>query len=293
MLGSKIVFIKNICAADVVRIHRLQIIHDRLRNLLDLDSFMIGFARRFADYKRVTLFLEDEEKLFQFLERAYRTYGKPIHILYAGKPHPNNFVGIKRIRDIVQTSERLQKRAEERGFRSQIVFVQDYDIALARYLVAGVDIWLNNPIRPQEASGTSGMKAGMNGVLNVSTSDGWVPEGIRHGKNGWIFGKGDAQSAVQDREELFRLLEETILPLYFGGLKKSSKPSKGTKTASKDESSFPVFSSRWVQMMKESIRTITAQFNSDRMLIEYIEKMYLPAVKKGLQSGVLHGHPVS
>ena len=270
-----------------------QIIHDRLRNLLDLDSFMIGFARRFADYKRVTLFLEDEEKLFQFLERAYRTYGKPIHILYAGKPHPNNFVGIKRIRDIVQTSERLQKRAEERGFRSQIVFIQDYDIALARYLVAGVDIWLNNPIRPQEASGTSGMKAGMNGVLNVSTSDGWVPEGIRHGKNGWIFGKGDAQSAVQDREELFRLLEETILPLYFGGLKKSSKPSKGTKTASKDESSFPVFSSRWVQMMKESIRTITAQFNSDRMLIEYIEKMYLPAVKKGLQSGVLHGHPVS
>jgi starch phosphorylase len=269
-----------------------QVIHDRAKNLLDLDSFVIGFARRFADYKRVTLFLEDEEKLFQFLEKAYRTYGKPVHILYAGKPHPNNVPGIKRIHDIVQISERLQKRAGERKFRSQIIFIQDYDIALARYLVAGVDIWLNNPIRPQEASGTSGMKAGMNGVLNVSISDGWVPEGIQHGKNGWLFGKGDAGSAVQDREELFGLLEKTILPLYFDGLK-MGKGSKDKKAVSKNNSSISPFSTRWVQMMKESIRTITARFNSDRMLIEYTEKMYLPAVKKGIESGALHGHPVS
>lgn len=268
-----------------------QVIHDRVRNLLDLDSFMIGFARRFADYKRVTLFLEDEEKLFQFLERAYRIYQRPIHILYAGKPHPNNFSGIKRIYDIVQISGRLQKRCEERGFRSQIVFVQDYDIALARYFVAGVDVWLNNPIRSLEASGTSGMKAGMNGVLNVSISDGWVPEGIQHGKNGWLFGKGDAPSAAQDLEELFQLFEETILPIYFNV--NGGKKSKENKVAPKSESSSSQFSPQWVRMMKESIRTITAQFNSDRMLIEYIEKMYLPAVKKGFQSSVLHGHSVS
>lgn len=234
-------------------------IHNRIHNLLDVDSFMIGFARRFADYKRVTLFLEDEERLFQFLERTYRTYGKPVHILYAGKPHPNNHVGIRRVNEIVQISARLAKRAKERGFRSQLIFIQDYDIDLARYLVAGVDIWLNNPIRPHEASGTSGMKAGMNGVLNVSIPDGWVPEGIVSGKNGWLFGKGNADSVNEDRNELFELLEKTIVPLYF----------KAKKLPSKE----------WVGMMKEAIKTITTTYNADRMLSEYIEKMYLPAVR--------------
>ena len=238
-----------------------QEIHNRIHDLLDVDSLMIGFARRFADYKRVTLFLEDEERLFQFLERTYRTYGKPVHILYAGKPHPNNQAGIKRVNDIVQIATRLAKRAKERGFRSQIVFIQDYDIDLARYLVAGVDLWLNNPIRPHEASGTSGMKAGMNGVLNVSIPDGWVPEGIVSGKNGWLFGTGDADSAAGDRNELFELLEKTIVPLYF---KRPKLPSK-----------------EWLGMMKHAIKTITAAYNTDRMLSEYIEKMYLPAVRNG------------
>ncbi|MBI4367860.1 MAG: alpha-glucan family phosphorylase [Candidatus Omnitrophica bacterium] len=242
-----------------------QVIYDRTHDLLDLDSFMIGFARRFADYKRVTLLLEDEERLFQLLESTYKRYGKPVHILYAGKPHPNNFPGIKRIRQIVEVSARLTKRSEERGFRSQIVFVQDYDIDLARYLVAGVDVWLNNPIRPQEASGTSGMKAGMNGVLNVSIPDGWVPEGIQHGRNGWLFGKGEAHSAAEDRNELFQLLEGTILPLYFEGRNKQR-----------------IFSSRWVGMMKQAIQTITGRFGTDRMLAEYIQKMYLPSLKNYL-----------
>ncbi|MBI4372962.1 MAG: alpha-glucan family phosphorylase [Candidatus Omnitrophica bacterium] len=245
-----------------------QVIHDQTRDLLDLDSFIIGFARRFADYKRVTLFLDEEEKLFQFLERAYKKYRKPVHIIYAGKPHPNNLSGVRRIRDITQIADRLRQRSKERSFRSQIVFAQDYDIDLARYLVGGVDIWLNNPIRPQEASGTSGMKAAMNGVLNVSIPDGWVPEGIHHGKNGWLFGKGEAHSAESDRAELYRLLEETILPLYF------EKP----KTKKSIPSEFPPFSPRWVGMMKEAIRSITIQFNTDRMLREYIEKMYLPAI---------------
>ncbi|MBI1977549.1 MAG: alpha-glucan family phosphorylase [Candidatus Omnitrophica bacterium] len=251
-----------------------QLIYDRTHDLLDVDSFMIGFARRFADYKRVTMFLEDEEKLLQFLEKNCKKYGKPIHILYSGKPHPNNIPGIKRIHDIVQIAERLAKRSKERRFRSQLVFIQDYDIDLARYLTAGVDIWLNNPIRPYEASGTSGMKAGMNGVLNVSIPDGWVAEGIQQGRNGWVFGKGTLESTAQDREELFGLLEKTILPVYFEQGKKRKKDSALE------------FSSSWVALMKESIRTITRQFSTDRMLIEYIEKMYRPAVKSSIESGV-------
>ena len=177
---------------------------------------------------------------------------------------------------------RLAKRSKERGFRSQIIFIQDYDIDLARYLVAGVDIWLNNPLRPHEASGTSGMKAGMNGVLNVSISDGWVPEGIQHGKNGWIFGKGDADSAVKDREELFKLLENTILPLYFEKPVSRKKTSKAAKITGMG----PEYSQRWIAMMKEAIRSITSQFNTDRMLTEYIEKMYLPAVRNAAASGI-------
>jgi glycogen phosphorylase len=238
-----------------------QTVHEKTHRLLSVDSFMIGFARRFADYKRVTMILDDEERLFTFLENAYKKYKKPIHILYAGKPHPNNYSGRDRIRFIIEQSQRLEKRAAERGFEAQLVFIQGYDIDLARYLEAGVDIWLNNPIRPLEASGTSGMKAGMNGVLNVSISDGWVPEGVVHGKNGWLFGKGEAAATDSDRNELFRLLEENILPLYF------------------QNSGSEKFSQGWIAMMKESIRSITTQFNTDRMLSEYIEKMYLPAVR--------------
>lgn len=259
-----------------------EVIHDRIQNLLDVDSFMIGFARRFADYKRVTLFLEDEERLFEFLERTYRTYGKPVHILYAGKPHPNNQTGIRRVNEIVKISERLAKRAQERAFRSQLVFAQDYDIDLARYLVAGVDIWLNNPIRPHEASGTSGMKAGMNGVLNVSIPDGWVPEGIISGKNGWLFGSGDANSATSDRNELFELLEKTILPLYFKG---PGPGEKGKKKSADDSNWLP--SQEWLAMMKQAIQTITTQYNTDRMLSEYIEKMYMPAVRNAQKNQLL------
>ncbi len=243
-----------------------QVIHDRTRGLLDLDAFVIGFARRFADYKRVTMLIDDEERFFQFLENTFRRYGKPIHVLYAGKPHPNNTAGRGRIRQIVEVSEMLAKRAEEKKFRAQMVFVQGYDIDLARYLVAGVDIWLNNPIRPLEASGTSGMKAGMNGVLNVSIPDGWVPEGVVSGENGWLFGKGEPHTTEQDRDELFKLLETRVLPVYF---ERETMP----------EGVCPLFSRRWVAMMKNSIESLTQKFNTDRMLGEYVEKMYLPAAR--------------
>ncbi len=246
-----------------------QEIYDHTNALLDTDSFTIGFARRFADYKRVTLFLDDEEKLFRFMEAAYKKYGKPVQIVYAGKPHPNNYSGRDRIHHIINIADRLKQRCKEKNFQAKIFFTQGYDIDLARYLVAGVDIWLNNPIRPLEASGTSGMKAGMNGVLNVSVSDGWVPEGIVTGQNGWMFGRGDAASTEQDRQELFSLLEDTILPLYFD----RSKPGD-------------TFSRKWIAMMKNSIQTITQKFNTDRMLTEYTEKMYLPAVRLSKKEAV-------
>ncbi len=242
-----------------------QMIHDQMQSVLDPAAFIIGFARRFAEYKRVTLILDDEERLFQFLENAYRRYNRPVHILYGGKPHPDNQSGRDRIRYIREVSERLERRCRDRYFKAQILFIEGYDIDVARYLETGVDVWLNNPIRPLEASGTSGMKAGMNGVLNVSISDGWVPEGVEHRRNGWLFGRGDGASEAADRNELFALLENEILPLYF-----------------LRERDGDVFSRPWLAMMKSSIRTITEKFNTDRMLTEYIEKMYVPAVKSWL-----------
>lgn len=231
---------------------------------LDQDAFLIGFARRFAGYKRVTWILDDEEFLFSFLESSYRKYGKPIQILFAGKPHPDNYQGRDQIRHITQIAARLDARARQRNFKAQIFFIEGYDIDLARRLVSGVDVWLNNPIRPLEASGTSGMKAGLNGVLNVSISDGWAAEGIRTGENGWLFGKGTHESSDADRKEFFALLEHTILPIYF------DRPNPKFS-----------FSPRWVALMKRSIRTIGIQFSIERMLKEYVERMYLPATRSG------------
>ena len=129
------------------------------------------------------------------------------------------------------------------------------------------------------------MKAGMNGVLNISIPDGWVPEGIRHGQNGWLFGKGDSNSTAHDREELFKLREETVLPLYYEWQLQDKKPSKAKKDV-REESAVQVipYSPNWIRMMKESVRTITAQFGSERMLVEYIEKMYLPGLRAAAQN---------
>jgi len=230
-------------------------------NLLSTDHFLIGYARRMATYKRANLFLEDEELFFSFLENVYKKYKKPLGVIYAGKPHPSNKSGIQVIKSIHEIAERLEKRAKERGFKADLIFVEGYNIELARRLIAGVDIWLNNPIRPMEASGTSGMKAAVNGVLNVSIPDGWCPEGIDTGKNGWLFGTGDADKSNEDRAELYELLKDEILPAYF------------------DRPSGLNYSPKWVSMMKFSIRDMARKFNMDRMLIEYIEKMYLPAAK--------------
>ena len=235
----------------------------RVNKFPSKDSLMIGFARRFAAYKRVTLILDDEEYLFEFLERMYQKYKTPISLLFAGKPHPDNYPGRNRIHQIWDVSRRLEEYCLKKGIEASVYFIEGYDIELARYLESGCDLWLNNPTRPLEASGTSGMKAGINGVLNLSINDGWVPEGIRHGLNGWIFGKGGEDTTNnEDREELFRVLEKEVFPVFF------SRPLKAN-----------TFSPEWVKMMMSSISSIMQFFNTERMLREYIEKMYLPAIR--------------
>jgi len=230
-------------------------------DLISPDSFVIGYARRFAGYKRAGFFLEDEDMFFNFLKETYQKYGKPVTVLYAGKPHPSGADGIATIRTIYEVSKRLSEKKRAENFKATLLFVDGYNIELARRLISGTDIWLNNPIRPLEASGTSGMKAGMNGVLNVSIPDGWIPEGITQGKNGWLFGSGEAEKGEADRAALYRLLREEILPIYF------------------DRPEGLAYSPRWMQLMKASIQDLTRQFGMTRMLSEYIEKMYLPAIK--------------
>lgn len=255
-------YIKKRLFTQIIREGEEQHVYDFQLECLEEDNFIIGFARRFAQYKRVTLVLDDEDLLFQSLEHYYRQYKKPVIFLFAGKPHPDNYPGRNRIHQIYTASRRLEKVCKERDFKAAIIFIEGYDISLAKNLEAGCDVWLNNPIRPLEASGTSGMKAAINGVLNVSIDDGWVPEGIISGKNGWIFGKGDEGSKDEDRLAFFHLLESEILPCYFG----RNKPNDA-------------FSENWVKMMKRSISSIMSYFNTQRMLQEYSERMYFQSSK--------------
>ena len=258
-----IVKVRERAAYHMLRIgNKPEEVSKQVQQWLDPEAFMIGFARRFAGYKRVTWILEDEKLLFSFLESSYKKYGKPVQILFAGKPHPDNHSAHEQIRFIYHMSTRLNECAQARNFKAQIFFVEAYDVDLARRLVSGVDVWLNNPIRPLEASGTSGMKAGMNGTLNLSISDGWCAEGIKTGENGWLFGQGTEASSSEDRRELFRLLENTILPIYF------ERPNPSLD-----------HSPKWLALMKNAIQTVTQQFDIERMLREYVEKMYLPAIK--------------
>lgn len=223
--------------------------------LLDPYALTIGFARRFATYKRANLVLSDPDRLLALLNRA----NKPVQILFAGKAHPADEPG----KQLIQEVYRIVKRAENGG---RLVFLEDYDINLARYLVQGVDVWLNTPRRPNEASGTSGMKAAINGVLNFSVLDGWWREAF-NGKNGWAIGEDRdpvADIALQDREDaesLYRTLENAIIPLYY------------------DDRGPDAIPHEWVERAKESLRTIVPQFSTRRMLTEYTERLYSPAMQ--------------
>jgi glycogen phosphorylase len=221
-----------------------------------LDPYMltIGFARRFAPYKRANLVLYDLERLLGLLNRP----GCPLQIIFAGKSHPDHEGG----KMLIQEVYRVVKRSEA---GARLVFLEDYDMNLARYIIQGVDVWMNTPRRPNEASGTSGQKAALNGVLNFSVLDGWWREGY-NGKNGWAIGEDKDYNAASDQDaadakSLYDTLEKEIIPLYY--LERSSDGLPG----------------EWIARMKESIRTLAPQFSMRRMVKEYVDRLYLPVMK--------------
>ena len=219
-------------------------------SLLDPAAFTIGFARRFATYKRAALILRDPSRLHAILTDPRR----PVQIIFAGKAHPADEQG----KEILQS---VYRAARDPAAAGRIAFLEDYDMHAAHWLVQGVDLWLNNPRAPQEASGTSGMKAGLNGVPSASILDGWWGEGF-DGKNGWAFG-GDAggdDADARDAEGLYRLFEETIVPLYY------ERGPDGIPHG-------------WLQVVRHAIQTVTPAFSARRMMKEYAGTMYRPALQ--------------
>ena len=219
--------------------------------ILDPEILTIGFARRFATYKRGALLFTDKDRLHKLLNDSTR----PVQFIFAGKAHPRDEGGKSLIQEVYKFSR-------ESGFHNRIVFVEDYDTYIARRLTQGVDLWLNNPLRPLEASGTSGMKAPPNGGLNLSVLDGWWGEGF-NGNNGWAIGAEIKGGTVEfqnevDAASLYQLLENQIIPLYYA----------------KPDGKLPL---AWLQLMRESIRSVTPEFNSHRMVKEYTERLYIPA----------------
>ncbi len=230
---------------------------DRMTQYLsphETDILTIGFARRFATYKRATLMFSDPKRL----ERLLNDSGRPVLFLFAGKAHPNDLPGQHFIRVIHEFSRRPE-------FIGRIIIIEGYDMALARKLVTGVDVWLNTPEYPMEASGTSGQKAGLNGVINLSVLDGWWGEGY-NGENGWAIAPHGQQydAAYRDHEEsteLLDIMERQVIPLYY------QRNGHG-------------YSEGWVRMSKASIKSILPQFNSQRMVMDYIRDFYSAANKQ-------------
>ncbi len=223
--------------------------------LLEPYSLTIGFARRFATYKRGNLIMRDLDRLLGIINNVEM----PVQIIFAGKAHPADEPG----KLVIQEVYRAVKDARSGG---RLVFLEDYDINLARLLVQGVDVWMNTPRRPNEASGTSGMKAALNGALNFSVLDGWWCEGY-NGSNGWAIG-GDSdladpyQQDEADAKDMYDKLENEIIPLYY-----------------KNRASSDSQPNEWIQKIKESIRTLAPQFSTRRMVKEYVTGMYVPGMR--------------
>jgi len=223
----------------------------RLEKILSPDALTIGFARRFATYKRANLILTDIRRLASLVNDPKR----PVQFLFAGKAHPNDEPGKKILQEVA-----MMMRDPELG--NKFVFIEDYDINVGRYLVQGVDVWLNNPRRPHEASGTSGQKVVLNGGLNLSILDGWWAEAY-DGLNGFAIGNGRTHAKqevhdLRDGEDLYRVLRDEVIPLYY----------------QRDRDGLP---RGWIQRMKRTIRTLGWRFNADRMVMDYAQKCYIPA----------------
>jgi starch phosphorylase len=220
--------------------------------LLESDALTIGFARRFAGYKRPELIFQDAERLARILNSSER----PVQIIFAGKAHPADDIGKHHL-------QQVYRRALDPMFGGRVAFIDDYDLHVAHFLVQGCDVWLNNPRKPMEASGTSGMKAAINGVPHLSIGDGWWAEAF-NGRNGWLIDAGpiDNPEAVDaaDSAAIYRLLEEEIVPAFY------DRDPRGV-------------SRRWLAIVKEAIRSVAPRFSARRMVKEYADRMYAPAIR--------------
>jgi starch phosphorylase len=226
--------------------------------LLDPGALTLGFARRFTAYKRPELVFHDPDRLARILNQP----GRPVQIVFAGKSHPADELGKHHL-------QRVYRRALDPAFGGRVAFVDDYDLHVAHFLVQGCDAWLNTPRKPLEASGTSGMKAALNGVPNVSITDGWWAEGY-NGRNGWAIEggvAGDNADAVDaaDANALYRLLEEEIVPAFY------DRGADGIPH-------------RWLATVKEAIRSVAPRFCARRMVKQYVERMYSPAMERRLEA---------
>ena len=232
-----------------------------LTDILDPEVLTIGFARRMATYKRAALLFSDLDRITRLITDAER----PVQFIFAGKAHPADRPG----QGVIQT---IFEHSRSKALRGHMFILEDYDMRVGRHLVQGVDVWLNNPRRPLEASGTSGMKAAMNGVINVSILDGWWDEGF-HGDNGWAIGSRDMNpdEGAQDwadAQDLYRLLEDEIVPLWY----------------ERDEAGLP---QGWLDRMRRAAGTSLWDFSTTRMLAQYVEQMYLPAAANATGGGVV------
>jgi starch phosphorylase len=251
VLRSKLVtFVRNRLAEQVTRHHGSAEELAAARAVFDEDALTIGFARRFATYKRATLIFRDPKRLAKILNSAAR----PVQVVFAGKAHPADAGGQAFAQEVYRISHR-------HGFEGRVVLLEDYDMQVGRVLTSGADVWLNNPLRPQEASGTSGMKGPLHGGLNCSILDGWWPEAY-DGRNGWAIGgkelKSRAKQDAYDAAAIYELLEGEIVPEFYA-LDRTGLPRK------------------WIARMKDAMRTVCPRFNTHRMVGDYVEGYYLPA----------------
>lgn len=226
----------------------------QINNYLDPEALTIGFARRFATYKRAMLLFKDMDRLYKILTNPER----PVQIILAGKAHPHDTQGKEAIQSIIH-------KIRTYHLEKHIVFLEDYDMVIARFMVKGCDVWLNTPIRPMEASGTSGMKAALNGTLNFSILDGWWDEAY-NGSNGFCIGRGEEYTNYEEQEiiesgALYDVLEQQIIPMFYYRKQGNRLPDK------------------WVAFMKNSISTIAGNFSSQRMVKDYSNVFYIPALK--------------
>ena len=220
---------------------------------LNPNALTIGFARRFATYKRATLIFKDLERITEIINNSDR----PVQLIFAGKAHPQDKEGQDLIRYIHQISMMPQ-------FKGKIFLLENYNIAMSRYLISGVDVWLNNPRRPMEASGTSGQKASVNGVINFSVLDGWWAEGYTQ-NNGWTIGSNQEYDSYEaqdqaDSQSLYKTLEEKIIPTFYD----------------RDKNNMPA---KWIELMKNSIITTGGKYSTSRMLVDYTNNYYMPLCK--------------